>query len=302
VRRLDAFEDRRRQAWERVHELEERSAPAGALSDVERQKELLEAHDFEGLTRLFERTHAEHESAVVEAPRARRRAMVRFELPVALTGLAILAAVPAINALWLSALDVDYFGTYLEDGFAISLLFGVVAAAVALDSQPNLIAAHPLAYLGGVSQLLSTVSAGVTNLFERPLSERALAEAGLPYFGSRFRLRGFDLALSVLFGLVFAAGMVAWALLIAPLQYWVNLVSGAPAREALASSKTLWMVSSPKQTELLFASKNPNEFEREELREAHERGEMTEIAFAKHPVTFTSAVAAAVLFGVSRLV
>ena len=29
---------------------------------------------------------------------------------------------------------------------------------------------------------------------------------------------------------------------------------------------------------------------------------MTEIAFAKHPVTFTSAVAAAVLFGISKLV
>ena len=38
--------------------------------------------------------------------------MLRFELPNAVTGW--LAAVPAIKALWLAALGVDYFDSYLQ--------------------------------------------------------------------------------------------------------------------------------------------------------------------------------------------
>ncbi len=245
----------------------------------------------------------ERRAAIVEAPRARRRAMLQFELPTALPGWLILAAIPAINALWLAALGVDYFEWYLQSGFLVALLFGVVAVAIRLDSHPDLIAAQPIFYLAGVLDLFSELAAALRNLFAWPRSDRALAEAGLPGMAYRFRVRTFDLALNLFFGWSCAAAFVAWAVLVAPLQYWLNLVCGAPAREALASSQTLWVVRGAKGTERLFASKNPDEFQRQrrELKEAHDRGEMTEIGFAEKPVSFTAAIAAAVLFGISQL-
>lgn len=228
--------------------------------------------------------------------------MLQFELPNALQGWLVLAAVPAINSLWLAALGVDYFDSYLRSGFLVSLLFGVVAVAIRLDSHPYLIAAQPFLYLGAVAELYSWLLAALRNLFARPRSDRTLAEAGLPGMTYRFRLRRFDLALSLFFGWLCAAAFAAWAVLVAPLQYWVNLVCGAPAREALASSSTLWARRHAKGTELLFAPKDPNEFQRRELKEAHRKGEMEEVGFADKPVSFTAAIATAVLFGMSQLV
>jgi hypothetical protein len=302
---LGARSDRRERAWQRVRELEERAARLVPLPDAGRMKELIEAGDVEALRRLteeLEQANEEREAAIVEAPKARRRAMLQFELPVVLQGLLILAAVSAINSLWLKALGVDYFESYLQSGFLVSLLFGVVAVAIDLDSNPNLIAAHPFHYGGGVLELYSKVYAALSNVLRPPRSDRRLAEAGLPTMGLRYRSRTLDLALTLLFTWSFFAATVAWAVLVAPLQYWVNLVCGAPAREALASSRTLWVVRSANRTELLFAPKDPDEFERCELAKAHQQGEMTEVGFAAKPVSFTAAISAAVLFGVSQLV
>ena len=91
-------------------------------------------------------------------------------------------------------------------------------------------------------------------------------------------------------------------MLIAPLQYWANLVCGAPAREALASSKTLWLAESAHQNEFLLAPKDPSEFQQREPEKARKEGQMTELGFAAKPVSFTSGIATAVLFGISQLV
>lgn len=277
-----------------------REQPGFAPPDFERAQ----AGDSEALRRLDEQLEQaeQRDAANVEAPRARRRAMLQFELPVAVQGLLIIAAISAINSVWLKALGVDYLDSYLQSGFLVALLFGIVAVAIDLDSNPNLIAAHPFGYGGGVLELLSKLYAALSNVLRPPRSDRRLAEAGLPFMGFRYRSRTLDLALNLLFTWSFFAATVAWALLVAPLQYWVNLVCGAPAREALASSKTLWVVRSAHRTELLFAHKDPNQFEEDELRKAHERGEMTEVGFAAKPVSFTAAISAAVLFGISELV
>ena len=303
---LHGFYHRRQQAWDRIYELEERAETAVPPPDPARMMTLIQAGDADPIghtTAERQQAQDERRAAIVEAPRARRRAMLQFELPTALPGWLILAAIPAINALWLAALGVDYFEWYLQSGFLVALLFGVVAVAIRLDSHPDLIAAQPIFYLAGVLDLFSELAAALRNLFAWPRSDRALAEAGLPGMAYRFRVRTFDLALNLFFGWSCAAAFVAWAVLVAPLQYWLNLVCGAPAREALASSQTLWVVRGAKGTERLFASKNPDEFQRQrrELKEAHDRGEMTEIGFAEKPVSFTAAIAAAVLFGISQL-
>jgi hypothetical protein len=296
---LGVFLDRRHQAWERIHALEEfRDSPA--VPDPDRV--VREARDLAGLERLWGAAGREREEAGAEAHRARRRAMLRFELPIAVMGLVALGALAALNYLWLGALGVDYFDSYLQDGFQVALVFGIVGAAINLDSKPGLIAAHPAIYVREVFLLGGYMSGAVSALFGPPRSDRALAEARLADIGYRFRLRTVDLAFSWLFMLSFGAAMLAWAVVIAPLQYWVNLVCGAPAREALASSRTLWIVERGTRNELLFAPKDPNESQRRELEEAGKEGKMTRVGFAEKPVTFTSAIATAVLFGISQVV
>jgi len=177
-----------------------------------------------------------------------------------------------------------------------------VGYAISLDTRRRLIVVHPGIYAGDVFMLLSGVSASVGTLFGSPRSDRALAKDGLQFLGRRFRPESVDLALTWLFTLSFGAAMLAWIVLIAPLQYWVNLVCGAPAREALASSQTLWLLDSPNRIEFIRAPKDPNEYQQRELEMAREQGKLTELVFAATPVTFTSAIATAVLFGVSQMV
>jgi len=223
-------------------------------------------------------------------------------LPLAAVGLVVLLAIAAFNYLWLGALGVDYIDSYLQDGFQAALLFTIVGYAISLDTRRGLIAVHPALYAAEAFTLLSGVSASVGTLFGSPRSERALAKDGLEFLGRRFRPERVDLVVTWLFTLSFGAAMLAWMVLIAPLQYWVNLVCGAPAREALASSMTLWLLDSPNRIEFISAPKNPNEYQRGELDKAREQGKLTEIGFAETPVTFTSGIATAVLFGISQLV
>ena len=97
---LQGFFDRRKQAWERVFELEERAGPARfADRDFKRVTELLKEGDAAGLRRLqeqWEEPRRKQEEAAAEAARARRRVMLRFELPFALMGLVTLLAIAAL--------------------------------------------------------------------------------------------------------------------------------------------------------------------------------------------------------------
>jgi hypothetical protein len=305
---LKAFFDRRQHAWDRVHELEERAEAPNfkrANEALKQALELAKANDVAGLRRLNEeqeQNRQEQERVVAEAAKARRRLMLRIELPLAAIGLAVLLVIAAFNSLWLGALDVDYIDSYLQDGFQVSLLFTVVGYLISLDTRKGLIAVHPGLYAAEVFTLLSGVSAAVGTVFGSPRSDRALAKDGLQFLGSRFRPKAVDLVLSWLFTLSFGAAMLAWIVLIAPLQYWVNLVSGAPVREALASSRTLWLLDSPNRIEFISAPKDPNEYQQHELEKAREQGKLIEIGFAATPVTATSGIATAVLFGISQLI
>jgi hypothetical protein len=313
---VKAIFDRRQQAWDRVYELEQRAEDppdlGRAAADARQALDLLKAGDADGLRRMAEQSEQtrlqleqdrrQPEQARAEAPRARRRLMLRFELPFALSGVGVLLAIAALNYLWRQALGVDYLESYLRDGFQVALLFTIVGYAISLDSRPGLIASHPTLYVAEVFTLFSALLGSLSALIGSPRSDLDLARAGLPFLARRFRLGTLDLALSWLFMSLFCAAMLAWAVLIAPLQYWVNLLCGAPAREGLASSKTLWLVEKPPQTIFLRAPKNLTEAQRSELERERGEGKLTEIGFAMKPVTFTSGIATALLFGVSRLV
>jgi hypothetical protein len=100
-----------------------------------------------------------------------------------------------------------------------------------------------------------------------------------------------DVVLGVLFGPAFLLVFVAWLLVVAPLQFVVNLAAGAPARLALASPARAWYRITPHEIHVEEALKSDSVPEG-----------ATESGFSAKPVTFTAAIASALLFAVSRLV
>jgi hypothetical protein len=270
---FEPFFERRDQAWEQVRELEERAASE------------------------------ESEAAWIAASKDRRRARLRFDLPVALAGLAVLATVTTIDFLLFRALGANYFDWYLHSGFVILLLFGVVTIAVDLDRHVGLISAHPLSYAAETAWVLANLSGAIAQqLLTRERPDRDLADGPYGSLQSRFRLPALDRALALLFALAIATAMLAWVLIVAPLQYWVNLVCGAPARVALASPDTLWEVERLGRVQLAFGGKDQRDVLEQKLEDTHERGEVTEVGFAARPVAFTAAISATVLFVISRFV
>lgn len=148
----------------------------------------------------------------------------RFLLESALPFLG-LAAICVINSLIIQKLFsislTGYLSWYVSAGPFIGLaLVAFGAAWGALDNNAALVSAHPFTYIRACSRL-----------------------AGLPIFafGGHLRSRNHD-GLSfwdVLLGIpliaLFVVASFGWLLLIAPLQYFLFLVCGAPSRIALRS-------------------------------------------------------------------
>jgi hypothetical protein len=236
-----------------------------------------------------------------ETPAERRRRRLSE-----LAALAVLVALVAINAFWFDAAGESYFEWFLANGSLIALLFGVVSATVDLDDNPSLIAADPLNFAIGVVRVFLELSTSLAALFGAPRSSAALEAAGLSELQTRFRWPLLDIVLAYAFLAVFALAMFAWSLVVAPLQYWVNLVCGAPARTALASGRTVWRVRrSERHTEYVIAPKDESELSAGDARDLEEKraGKLaSEISFATRPVTLTAGIAAAALLGVSQFV
>lgn len=127
-----------------------------------------------------------------------------------------------VAAAWaaFSALGGDYFGFWQRSGALIAL--GTTALGWAwrsVDNHPGLISANPRIFTAAALQL-----------------------AGLPLtaFGGHLRGPGpiplFDRLMMVPAALVFTAAVLGWLLLIAPGQYFVFLIAGAPSRVARAST------------------------------------------------------------------
>jgi hypothetical protein len=121
----------------------------------------------------------------------------------------------------------------------------------------------------------------------RPESVAATGEVGVTPKG----LGLVDVLLGSLFGPALLLVFVAWLLVVAPLQFVVNLAAGAPARLALASPARAWYRITSQEIHVEEALKS----------DAVPEG-ATESGFSAKPVTFTAAIASALLFAVSRLV
>ncbi len=210
-----------------------------------------------------------------------------------------MAAITAINFVVFAAFGGAYLDWYLQNGSIIAFVFAVVAVAIDLDREWNLIAAHPLNFLTGIGQLVTQVLMAIRQLLSPAWADAKLAEMGGGYgsLQSRYRSPTLDSAVTILFALTFIAAMLAWALVVAPLQYWVNLLCGAPARTGLASQDRTYREDRDGLIRLVLEPETKGELE-----DAHKSGTVSVLSFASKPVTFTAAIAAAVLWAVSQLI
>lgn len=85
-------------------------------------------------------------------------------------------------------------------------------------------------------------------------------------------------------------GLLAWLALIVPAQYFVYLIAGAPAREALASPRRAWVRVTRGEIEVVRAPKD------QDIPAGY-----SESGISAKPVTLTASLAAIILFALSRL-
>jgi hypothetical protein len=144
-----------------------------------------------------------------------------------LLGFAVLAALIAIDR-WLFSelLGGDYLGWYRAnaDRLAFTLALAAIVWGDEMERHTGLISTNPLHQLGAYSQLM-----GVT-LFTLGTAFRPSRKAGA-------RASAFDVLLALPLLVLFVAAVLAWLLFVAPLQYFVQMICGAPSRVALAGDR-----------------------------------------------------------------
>ena len=106
--------------------------------------------------------------------------------------------------------------------------------------------------------------------------------------GSKDRPASAEILPTALAALVVGLALIGWVLVVAPVQYLVMLVCGAPARLAVVSDRKL-VVSRSDEAHVWRA--RPVELPTPEG--------AVELGFRTKPVTFANAIAAVSLFGVS---
>jgi hypothetical protein len=189
-----------------------------------------------------------------------------------------LGAVMAIDALVFHALDSNYLRWYIENGSAIALVTAFLSLVVDLDLIGDLVSAHPIAYLRGAFRVLAVWFTALGAAF-RP-------SPGARYGPPEVVLPGlFDALASALLALGLSVLLFAWLLVVVPVQYFVFLVCGAPARTFSTGGQTLWLTPGG---ELVVGNKS-----------ATPPAGWLEQSVANKPVRLTNAFAAAALFGLS---
>ncbi|HEX6751833.1 MAG TPA: hypothetical protein VF092_31350 [Longimicrobium sp.] len=141
-----------------------------------------------------------------------------------LLGFAVLAGLIALNR-WIFAewLGADYLGWYRANADKLSFTLAVAAIVWGeqMDRHTGLIGTNPLDQLGSYLQLM-----GVT-----------LLTLGTGWRSRSGRVSVFDVLLGAPVMAAFVVAVLAWLVFVAPLQYFVQLVCGAPARVALYSDR-----------------------------------------------------------------
>lgn len=213
-------------------------------------------------------------------PAAEPRRGRRFYLSALIT-FALFAVVIWLNVIaFRTFLDLDYFQWYLKNASAVFLGFAFVSLVWgSLDKHTDLIAAHPVQFLRGYFILCSGLSLTLSGIL-RPT--RSTFKHSIPIL---------DGLLSVFWSAWLIAAVIAWLIVLGPIQYLLHLVTGAPARTMLDSNLKTWFVMSDTENTILTAP----------VDHAPPEGAI-EAGFYTKPVTLTTTLNSVALFALSWLV
>jgi hypothetical protein len=168
-----------------------------------------------------------------------------------LTGLAALACmVLLILSVYLAVrylFGMNYLNLYLRYGYYVSLGFTFVALLLDLDQDRDLISTHPFRYASACLRLMRGPLQAVGADFKRDTDQHATHQPEIgpidaSLWGAVSQLAQSlmhvcDLFISGFFSIVFIILVSVWLLFAAPLQYFIFLICGAPARVIERSMK-----------------------------------------------------------------
>jgi hypothetical protein len=172
-----------------------------------------------------------------------------------LVGISVILLLIFVNQLTVGiVLDTSYVGWYLRNGAIISLVFAFVTIGWGdLNRFPGLTSAHPLEQLATMAIIYVLPQLSFVTLLGPSDSDviRAQHREWRVSHGLKvprtspirsFVLAAIDRAERIT-ALIFSPGLVLlcylWVVVVFPLQYFVYLVAGAPARLALRASNTV---------------------------------------------------------------
>jgi riboflavin synthase len=208
--------------------------------------------------------------------------------------LGVLIALVVLN--WFSFkafLNQNYFLWYLKNGALISLATPFLALVWKdMKVRVGLISSHPSAYFSALFQVLGVFVHSLAPLDSenRPKPKRIGFDIGL---NSTFG-RVLDSLLYYVIALVLLFLSLAWAIVVAPLLYFVTLLAGVPAREQLRGKIAPTYVR--EETSDATPEDKGKVFLVEPKTDTESRDGATFSSFARDPFAVTQAMAALVLW------
>src|SRR5262245_60780452 len=195
-------------------------------------------------------------------------------LTTTLIGWAVLAGLLTLDwYLFRRVIHIDYLTWFRGHAGTAYIGFAVVSWAIDLDRFPDLVSSHPLKFFRSYTVALAYVFAQwATFLGKRRDSENAASA-----FSDVF-----DTMITGVLGVFLVGVFGAWLVAVAPAQYFLYLIAGAPARAMMSSAEWLSVSTEGEATTLTLTTQEPAPGEREFPR--------------MKPVTLTNAIRPAILW------
>jgi hypothetical protein len=228
-----------------------------------------------------------------------------------LTGVAALVAIVGlilgVQLLVRYLFGANYLSLYLRYGYFVSLAFTFVTLILDLDQNRDLISTHPFRYAMACLHLMRGPLQAVGADFKRDTADQHTTHQhevgpaepspwGMVLGLAQSFMHVFDLFLSGFFSIAFIIAVAAWLLLAAPLQYFIFIVCGAPARVIEKSMRKAHLALHQADANILEVPAGGEVAYAAAL--AHAGGEGVPASW--RPVRITSALALLVLWTLSR--
>src|SRR5262245_55646221 len=195
-------------------------------------------------------------------------------LTTTLIGWAVLAGLLTLDwYLFRRVIHIDYLTWFRGHAGTAYIGFAVVSWAIDLDRFPDLVSSHPLKFFRAYLVALAYVFAQWATF----LGKRRPAENAASAFADMF-----GIAITSVLGALLIGIFVTWLFVVAPAQYFLYLIAGAPARAMISSAEWLSVSTEGDTTTLTLTSHEPAPGEREFPR--------------MKPVTLTNALAPLILW------